>query len=187
MERPLGTPLESAEGGHQSLSNPPIREPFGESIGGCGGCRVWRGWCGGSGCASAESFATPMERAASISSSDEESSSGEEELAQLMPLRIIDARIIGTEMGPEEKFRLCGAFGCAPAYLPSLGLVPATQILHRGHHIARLARAPAPLPRVHGGAQRHPGDAGLPEPRQPAQAAAGPRQGDAEANAQRTG
>ena len=40
-------------------------------------------------------------------SSDEESSSGEEELAQLMPLRIIDARIIGTEMGPEEKFRLC--------------------------------------------------------------------------------
>ena len=53
-----------------------------------------------------------MERAAS-SSDEDESSSGEEELAQLMPLRIIDARIIGTEMGPEEKFRLCAAFACA--------------------------------------------------------------------------
>ena len=55
-----------------------------------------------------------MERAAT--SSDEEGSSGEEELAQLMPLRIIDARIIGTEMGPEEKFRLCATFACARRY-----------------------------------------------------------------------
>ena len=54
-----------------------------------------------------------MERAAS---SSDESSSGEEELAQLMPLRIIDARIIGTEMGPEEKFRLCATFACARRY-----------------------------------------------------------------------
>ena len=130
-----------------------------------------------------ELCSAPIMAGSTSTSSDEESSSGEEELAQLMPLRIIDARIIGTEMGPEEKFRLCAAFACAPSYLPSLGLVPATQILHRGDHIARLARAPAPLPRVRGGAQRHPGDAGLPEPRQPAQAAAGPRQGDAEAHA----